>query len=111
MIPVNEPSLGIAELENVIECVKTGWISSAGRFIDEFEDKWAAYCGKRYGVTVCNGTAALQLAVRCLDLEPGDEVILPSFTIVSCALAILYNEGVPVLVDSDPKTWCMDVNQ
>ncbi len=93
VIPVNEPSLGVAELENVTECLRTGWISSAGKFIDEFETKWAAYCGRRYGVAVSNGTTALQLAVACLDLKPGDEVIMPSFTIISCALAVVYNQG------------------
>src|SRR5688572_6447091 len=111
MIPVNEPSLGTEELDNVTECVRTGWISSAGKFIEEFETKWAAYCGRRYGVAVSNGTTALQLAVACLDLKPGDEVILPSFTIISCAMAVVYNQGIPVLVDSEPNTWCMDVNQ
>ena len=82
--------------------MRTGWVSSAGRFIDEFEEKWAAYCGRRYGVAVSNGTTALQIAVGCLDLEPGDEVIMPTFTIISCALAVVYNGGIPVLVDSDP---------
>jgi perosamine synthetase len=65
----------------------------------------------KYGIAVSNGTTALQVAVGCLDLEPGDEVIMPSFTIISCALAIVDNGGVPVLVDSDPRTWCMDVTQ
>jgi perosamine synthetase len=111
VIPVNEPVLGDQELQYVSECVRTGWISSAGKFIDEFEQKWAAYCGRRYGVAVSSGTAALQIAVGCLGLEPGDEVIMPTFTIVSCALAIVYNGGIPVLVDSDPATWCMDVTQ
>ena len=111
MIPVNEPLLGERELEYVSECVRTGWISSAGRFIEEFEDKWAGYCGRRYGVAVSNGTVALQVAAACLDLKPGDEVIMPTFTIISCALAVLYNGGVPVLVDCDPRTWCMDVDQ
>jgi perosamine synthetase len=111
MIPVNEPWLGQRDLEYVSECVRSGWISSSGKFIDSFEEKWAAYCGRRYGITVSNGTVALQLAVRCLELEPGDEIILPSFTIISCALAVVYNGGIPVLVDSDPRTWCMDVHQ
>ena len=111
MIPVNEPKLGERELEYVSECVRTGWVSSAGKFIGEFEERWAAYCGRRYGVAVSNGTVALQLAVACLDLEPGDEVIMPTFTIISCALAVVYNGGVPVLVDSDSKTWTMDINQ
>jgi perosamine synthetase len=111
VIPVNEPLLADRDLEYVSECVRTGWISSAGRFIDEFEEKWAAYCGRKYGIAVSNGTTALQIAVRCLDLKPGDEVIMPSFTIISCALAVVENGGVPVLVDCDPGTWCMDVNQ
>jgi len=111
MIPVNEPLLNEQDLAYVAECVRTGWVSSAGRFIDEFEQRWAAYCGRRFGVTVSNGTAALQLAIACLGLRPGDEVIIPTFTIISCALAVIYNDGVPVLVDSEPRTWCMDVNQ
>jgi perosamine synthetase len=111
MIPVNEPLLGDQELEYVNECVRTGWISSAGRFIEEFEQKWAAYCARKYGVAVSNGTAALQVAVATLSLRPGDEVIMPTFTIISCALAVLYAGGVPVLVDSDPRSWTMDVNQ
>ena len=85
-IPVNEPLLGSRELEYVSECVRTGWISSAGRFIEEFEEKWAAYCGRGYGIAVSNGTVALQVAVACLGLKPGDEVIMPTFTIISCAL-------------------------
>lgn len=111
MISVNEPALGQAEMDNVMECLRTGWISSAGRFIEEFEQAWADYCGMRYGVAVANGSVALTLAVQALDLQPGDEVILPSFTIISCALAVTENGGVPVLVDSDPETWTMDVGQ
>ena len=111
MIPVNEPLLGDRELEYVSECIRTGWISSAGRFIEEFEEKWAAYCGMKYGIAVCNGTAALHVAVRSLGLKPGDEVILPTFTIISCALAVVESGAVPVLVDSDPRTWCMDVSR
>src|SRR5512134_3552651 len=110
-IPVNEPLLTERDLAYVTECVQTGWISSAGRFIDEFEAKWAAYCERRYGIAVSNGTTALQLAVACLNLEAGDEVIMPTFTIISCAMAVVSNGGVPVLVDSDPRTWCMDVDQ
>ena len=111
MIPVNEPRLDGREHEYVTECLETGWISSAGRFIEGFEESWAAYCGRRYGVAVCNGTAALQLAVAALGLGDGDEVIMPSFTIISCAMAVVYQGAVPVLVDSEPDTWCMDVSQ
>jgi perosamine synthetase len=111
MIPVNEPRLLERDVEYVSECVRTGWISSAGRFISEFEEGFAAYCGRRHGIAVSNGTAALQLAIASLGLKPGDEIIMPTFTIMSCAMAVVYNDGVPVLVDSDPRTWCMDVEQ
>ena len=111
LIPVNERSLGGRELDYVTECVRTGWISSTGRFVREFEEKWANYCGMKYGISVSNGTTALQVAVRCLNLKPGDEIIMPTFTIISCALAIVEAGGIPVLVDCDPRTWCMDVKQ
>jgi perosamine synthetase len=110
-VPVNEPLLGERETEYVLECLRTGWISSAGRFIERFEEEWAAYCGRRFGVAVSNGTVALEMAVAALDLQPGDEVILPTFTIISCAQAVTRFGGVPVLVDSDPRTWCMDGSQ
>jgi perosamine synthetase len=109
VIPVSEPLLGERELEYVTACVRSGWISSGGEFVDRFETGWAAYCGRRHGVAVSSGTAALQLAVAALGLDAGDEVIVPAFTIISCALAIVYNGAVPVLVDSDPETWCLDV--
>lgn len=111
MIPVNEPLIGEKELEYVTDCLKTGWISSAGKYIEEFEEKWANYCGMKYGIAVSNGTVALQVAVKCLELNPGDEVIMPTFTIISCALAVIYNGAKPVLVDADPRTWTMDVSQ
>ncbi len=111
MIPVNEPLIGEQEIANVLDCLKTGWISSAGKYLEEFEQAWAGYCGMRYGIAVSNGTTALQVAVACLGLRPGDEVILPTFTIISCAQAITYNGGIPVLVDCEPHTWCMDVAQ
>ncbi|MHB8772527.1 MAG: DegT/DnrJ/EryC1/StrS family aminotransferase [Syntrophales bacterium] len=111
MIPVNEPLIGKKEIEYVNECLHTGWISSTGRFIEKFEQEWASYCGMKYGIAVTNGTAALQAAVGCIGLQPGDKVIMPTFTIISCAQAIIYNGGVPILVDSDPRTWCMNTDQ
>src|SRR5512137_1528647 len=111
MIPVNEPLIGEKEIANVLDCLKTGWISSAGKYLEEFEQAWADYCGMRYGIAVSNGTTALQVAVACLNLQAGDEVILPTFTIISCAQAVTYNGGIPVLVDCEPRTWCMDVNE
>jgi perosamine synthetase len=111
LIPVNEPKLGPRELEYVTEAVESGWISSAGRYIEEFESGWAAYCGRRHGIAVSNGTTALHAAVAALGLEPGDEVILPTFTIVSCVTALLAVGAKPVLVDSDPELWTMDVDR
>ena len=111
VIVVSEPLLDGRELEYVREAVETGWISSEGRFIAEFERRWAEYCGAAHGIAVSSGTAALQLAMRALDLEPGSEVILPSCTIISCAVAIIEAGCVPVMVDSDPETWCLDPDQ
>lgn len=110
MIPVNEPRLDGSELDYVRECLESGWISSAGSYIDAFEERWADTCGRRHGVAVANGTVALQLAIAALDLPEGSEVIMPSFTIISCALGVIYNGCIPVLVDCDPATWCMDVS-
>jgi perosamine synthetase len=109
VIPVSEPLLDERALGLVEEAMRSGWISSAGRYITEFERRWAEYCGVTHGVAVCNGTAALQIAVDALDLAPGSEVILPSFTIISCVAAVLRAGCVPVLVDCEPDTWCLDV--
>lgn len=111
MIPVNEPLLVGNERVYVDECIKTGWISSSGAYIARFEKNWAAYCGMKHGIAVSNGTTALQIAVDALELGPGDEVILPSFTIISCALAVVRAGATPVVVDCDPKTYCMDLDQ
>lgn len=111
MIPVNEPLIKRKEIEYVVECLKTGWISSEGKFIRDFEEKFANYIGKKYGVAVNNGTNALILALRVLNLEQGSEVIIPTFTIISCALACIYNNLKPVLVDCESDTWNIDVKQ
>jgi perosamine synthetase len=108
VIPVSEPFIGERERSYVEEALRSGWISQ-GRFVDEFERSWAKYCGALHGVAVSNGTAALQLAVEALSLPPGSEVILPSFTIISCAIAVLRAGLRPVLVDCEPDTWCLDV--
>lgn len=111
MIPVNEPLLPGNEITYIQDCINTAWISSAGKYIDRFESEWAAYCGRKYGIAVANGTVALELAVSVLNLPPGKEVILPSFTIVSCLEAVLRNNLTPVLVDCDPLTFCMNVEE
>ena len=111
MISVCEPYLEQREKDLVLDCLHTGWISSEGKYINLFEDNWAAYCGMNHGIAVSSGTSALQISIRLLGLEPGDEVIMPAFTIVSCAQAIVSCGGIPVLVDSDPVNWQMDVSQ
>lgn len=111
MIPVNEPLMSFREEALLRECIKTGWISSDGPFVKKFEDSFARYIGVKHGIAVSNGTAALEIAVSSLDLQPGDEIILPTFTIISCVLAILRNGLIPVLVDSDSNSWNMDLNQ
>src|ERR1700761_6066285 len=110
-IPVNEPLLDGNEKKYLAECIDTGWISSEGPFIKAFEEGVAAKVGRKHGIAVCNGTAALDIAIAALDLQPGDEVIMPAFTIISCIGEIVRAGGRPVLVDSDPVTWNMDVNQ
>ena len=111
MIPVSEPLLDERALAYVDEAIRSGWISSEGRFIAAFEDAWARYCGVEYGIAVCNGTVALELALAALDLPAGSEVILPSFTIISCIMAVLRTGSRPVLVDAKPDTWCLDVDE
>lgn len=111
MIPVNEPMLAEEDFLALQDTFRTGWISSAGRYVDEFEERWAAYCGVRHGVAVSNGTTALQVAVEAVGIGRGDEVIMPSFTIISCASAVVRAGGTPVLVDSDPQTFCMSIEQ
>lgn len=110
-IPVNQPLLDGREREYLLECIETGWISSEGPFIQRFESEFARLVGRRYGVAVSNGSAALDAAVAALRLGPGDEVILPSFTIISCAAAIVRAGATPVVIDSDPVTWNMDVSK
>jgi len=110
-IPVNTPLLDGNEKKYLLECIDTGWISSEGPFLKQFEDKMSAHVQRKYGVAVCNGSAALDIAMLSLGLEKGSEVIMPAFTIISCASAIVRAGCVPVLVDADPLTWNMDVNQ
>lgn len=110
-IPVNEPLLDGNEKKYLDECIDTGWISSEGPFVKRFEDEFAARMGRKHGIAVCNGTAALDAAVEAIGIGPGDEVILPTFTIISCLLQIVRSGATPVFVDADPLTWNMDVTQ
>src|SRR5215213_4174909 len=110
-IPVNTPLLNGNELKYLTECIETGWISSEGPFITRFENDFSNYIGRSFGVAVANGSAALDIAVQALNIGPGDEVIMPAFTIISPAQSVVRAGAKPVLVDSDPGTWNMDVTQ
>jgi len=110
-IPVNEPLLDGNEKKYLNECIDGGWISSEGPFVKQFEEEFASIVGRKHAIAVTNGTAALDVAVESLGIGPGDEVILPTFTIISCVLQIVRSGATPVLVDSDASTWNMDVSQ
>lgn len=110
-VPVNEPLLNGNELHYLQECIDSGWISSEGPYVRRLEEEMAQYTGRRHAIAVSNGSAALEAAVAVLGLGPEDEVILPTFTIISCAAAIVRSGATPVLVDSDPTTWNMDLTR
>ncbi|MFA6121743.1 MAG: DegT/DnrJ/EryC1/StrS family aminotransferase [Sideroxydans sp.] len=111
MIPVNQPLLNGNEKKYLLECIETGWISSEGPFIKQFEEQFAQRVGRKAGIAVSNGTVALDAVVEALQIGPGDEVIMPTFTIISCIGQIVRVGAKPVLVDSNPVTWNMDVTQ
>ena len=110
-IPVCEPTLRGNEKKYVNECLDANWISSAGRFITAFERAFADACETKYALACTSGTSALHLAMATMDLGPGDEVILPTFTMIATVSAIAYTGATPVLVDSEPETWNIDMNQ
>jgi perosamine synthetase len=111
IIPVCEPTLGGNEKKYVTECLDTNWISSVGGFIPRFEEAFAAECDSKYAVACGNGTVALHLALATQNLQPGDEVIIPTFTMIATINAVTYTGATPVLIDSEPDTWNMDVSQ
>lgn len=107
-IPIYQPSLSGNEKKYVNECLDSTWISSKGRFIPEFEEKFAGYTGIKYAASVCNGTVALHLALVALGIGPEDEVIVPTLTYIASVNAIAYTGATPVFVDSLPDTWQID---
>ena len=111
MIPVNTPLLSGNELKYLTECIETGWISSEGPFVTDFENKFSMYCERKHGIAVANGSAALDIAIKALGIGIGDEVIVPTFTIISPVQSIVTSGAIPVLIDSDPETWNIDVNK
>ena len=109
-IPVNEPLLGEKEKEYVNDCLDTNWISSEGSYVTRFEEAFSKSIRRKHAITVCNGSMALEAAVKALGIGKGDEVIIPTFTIISCASAVVRAGAVPIVVDCDPNTLNMNVN-
>ena len=109
-IPVNTPLITGNAKKYLLKCINTGWISSEGNYVKIFEKKFAKYIGKKFGVSTSSGTAAIEIAISALKIKEGDEVILPAFTIISCILPLIKIGAKPVLVDSDPINWNLDIN-
>jgi perosamine synthetase len=110
-VPVNTPLLNGNEKKYLLECIESGWISSEGPFVTEFENKFSSYIGRKHGVAVANGSAALDIAMRAAGIKSGDEVIMPTFTIISPAASVVACGAKPVLVDCNRNTWNMDVTE
>ncbi|MFT4061924.1 MAG: DegT/DnrJ/EryC1/StrS family aminotransferase [Edaphocola sp.] len=104
-IPVNTPLFGGNEKKYLAECIDTGWISSEGSFVKKFENEFSAYCDRKFGVAVANGSAALDIAIKALGITAGDEVIMPAFSIISPLFSVMKQKATPVFVDSCPDTW------
>jgi perosamine synthetase len=111
MIPVCKPWLPGREKEYANEAIDTNWISSAGKYIEKFEEDFSKYCGAKYGISCSSGFAALHLACAALGLKEGDEVIVPTFTMAACINSIIMTGAKPVLVDCDKETYCIDANK
>lgn len=110
-VPVNEPVITAEACEYVNDAMRTGWVSSAGKYITQFEEEFARFIGVKHAVTTTSGTAALHLALATLGIGKGDEVIVADFTMMGSILAILYTGATPVFVDAEPDTYCIDVSQ
>jgi perosamine synthetase len=110
-IPIYEPWLGAREEAYVLDAVRSGWISSLGKYVSRFEEMFAAFCGVTNAVSVSNGTTALHLALHALGIGPGDEVIVPALTFVASANAVTYTGATPVFADVDPVTWCIEPHE
>lgn len=108
MIPVCRPLLAGNEEKYVLDCIRSGWISSSGDYVGKFERAFAEYCGCLYGVSTTSGTTALHLALAALGIGKGDKVIVPTFTLAACAFAVLYTGATPIFADCDPVTFNID---
>lgn len=110
-IPIARPELGGNELKYLTEAFVSTWISSTGKYIDQFEERFSSYCGTIYGVAVSNGTTALHLALAALGIKEGDEVIVPDLTFAATINAVLYTGATPVIVDIEEDSWCIDPSE
>ena len=110
-IPVNTPKIFSQEKKLVIQALSTGWISSEGPFVKKFEENFSKFNKRKYGVAVSSGTAALEIVIKSLNLKKGDEVIIPTFTIISSVMCLIKQGLKPVLVDSDIKNWNMSIEE
>ena len=110
-IPVNIPKLYNFEKRNILSCLKTNWISSEGQFVKDFEEKFSKFNLRKYGIAVSSGTAALEVALKSLNLKKGSEVIIPAFSIISTALCVVKCNLKPILVDCEINTWNVNPNE
>ena len=110
-IPVCEPLFLGNESAYVRDAVDSGWISSSGKYLKEFEEKFSAYCGVSHGIATTSGTTALHLALKAIDIQPGDEVIIPDFTMAAVLFSVLYCGAKPVFIDAEADTWNMDASK
>lgn len=111
VIPLSQPSITALEVACITDAAESGWVSSKGKYIDRFEESFAAYCGTRYALTTSSGTTALHLALASYNIQSGDEVIVPDITFVSTANAVSYTGARPIFVDIDPETLCIDIER
>src|SRR3989338_2336662 len=111
MIPVCKPTLKGNELKYVTDCIKSNWISSSGQYVNKFEEGFSKFCGAKYGIACSNGTTAIHLALMAIGVKKGDEIITPTFNIISATNSIILCGAKPVLVDSELDTWNIDVNK
>ena len=111
LIPVNRPKVFSSDIKNVVKSLKENWISGDGPYVRKFEDNFAKFHKRKYAISVSNGTAALEIALKSLNLKKGSEVIIPAFSIISTALCVIKNNLKPILVDADLETWNMNPEQ
>ena len=111
MISVCKPTLKGNELKYVTDCIKSNWISSSGQYVNKFEEGFSKFCGAKYGIACSNGTTAIHLALMAIGVKKGDEIITPTFNIISATNSIILCGAKPVLVDSELDTWNIDVNK